>query len=309
MKDYREYSPGVHKLIHHLGHLKSIVAKEHIAPIHISVWPTMKCQFKCTYCCCKNETDREKEIDLLEFKNALNILGKYGTKAVEFSGGGEPTLWGQFNEGVQHAYNLGMKVSLITNGLTLQDIPKNVIDKFSWIRVSLQSLRHAEGLNFKNVSTKISCSFIIPDYISIPSIKYLYDFAVNNNIIIRVATKKPCSESLEVAVEKEISKYPSHIFFSSKTSGKPSGCYMAWVRAAIDWRGNFLPCPAIHLNEKDEGKIPENFPLCHIRDIESWVISTVPHDLGYRCELCNCGKDNNDLIFNLLNGVEDVDFV
>jgi len=307
--DYKQFSPGVHKLIHHLSHLNNIVAGKHIAPIHISVWPTINCQFNCSYCCCKYEADKDVEIGISEYKKAMLVLREYGTKAVEFSGGGEPTLWTHFNEGVTYTHGLGIKLSLITNGINIHEIPENILNKFEWVRISLQSIKHAKSLKLKELKARINCSFIVSEENDLLCIEDLYSFSKENNLIVRVATKKPCPEILEKESIKVISQFKDHVFFSDKRYGKPLGCYMAWVRAAIDWRGNFLPCPSIHLNEEHEGKIPEDFPLCHIRDIKDWIKNNFPHDLGYRCKLCNCGKEHNDLIFNLLNGVEDVDFV
>jgi hypothetical protein len=99
------------------------------------------------------------------------------------------------------------------------------------------------------------------------------------------------------------------LFFSDKEMGSPFGCYSAWIRGAIDWNGNFLPCPSISLNEEYEGFVPEEFILCHISKLEEWLNENPPHDLGYRCEICNCGKSNNDFIHNLLQGGTDIDFV
>lgn len=309
--DYQQYSPGVHKFVHHLDHIKNIISGKCVAPIHISVWPTIKCQFNCSYCCCRNVSDNEGEINIFDFKNAVDVFARYGTKAIEFSGGGEPTLWEHFNDGVQHVYEQGIKLSLITNGVTLKDIPRDILKMFSWIRVSLQSLSHAEKINFKDIPTRISCSYIVSEVADLDTIFDLYTFSVKNNIIIRVNTKKPCPMALIEIVKREIAKFKDNktMFFSDKEFGKPLGCYMAWVRAAIDWRGNFLPCPSMQLNKDSDGKIPDNFPLCHIKDIEQWIRNNPPHDLGYRCELCNCGKEHNDLIANLISGVEDVEFV
>ena len=63
------------------------------------------------------------------------------------------------------------------------------------------------------------------------------------------------------------------------------------------------------LNDKFDGEIPDNFALCHISELENWLINNRSRDLGYKCDFCNCGKEHNDLIYNLIKGIEDVDFV
>lgn len=305
--DSKTYSPGLHKFVHHLDHLKGIVNGDCIAPLHISVWPTIKCQFNCPYCCCKYDKNKFSELNINEFKDAVDVLVKYGTKALEFSGGGEPLLWKHFCEAVEYVYYQGIKLSLITNGIEIPNIPRYVLEMFSWIRVSLQSLNHAKKIDFKNIPTRVSASYILdkPDKI----ISDLYDFTKENDIIIRVAMKRPVTKSIENMTKNYVEKFGEPLFFSKKERGRPLGCYMAWVRAAIDWRGNFLPCPSIQLTEESEGTIPDSFPLCHISELEDWLDKNRPHDLGYRCSFCNCGKEHNDFIYNLLSEVEDVDFV
>ena len=90
--DIDSYSPGVHKLIHHHEHLSKIDKGEITGPLHVSIFPNTKCQLNCPYCCF-NKTNRENiELSLSDFCMATDILKKYGLKAMEFSGGGEP-LW------------------------------------------------------------------------------------------------------------------------------------------------------------------------------------------------------------------------
>lgn len=307
----KQYSPGLHKLIFHFDHLKKIINHEIVAPIHVSVWPTPKCQLKCSYCCCRNITDRSKELGLEEFKSTVNVLVKYGTKAIEFSGGGESLLWPYFNEAVRYVYDKGIKLSLITNGFLLHTVPQDILSKFQWIRVSIISRRQISNIDLEYVkkATRVSSSYIIGNDEDLSCIEYLFELAKQKGIIIRVAVQRPSTLQRENDVENKVNKFGEPLFFSKKESGKPLGCYMAWIRAAIDWNGNFLPCPSMQLNLDSEGKIPENFPLCHISNLEEWLKSNPLHDLGYKCKFCNCGKEHNDFVFNLLQGVEDVEFV
>lgn len=308
--NYNQFQPGTQKLIYHVEYLNKIINNEIIAPIHLSIWPTFKCQFKCEYCCCKNTPESNNELNINDFKNSIDVFEKYGTKAIEFSGGGEPLLWKDFDEAVNYCKSKNIKLSLITNGIALKDKNHDILNKFDWIRVSLQSINHANLINFKNIPTRISASYIIKTDENLNIIKKLYDFAKENNIVIRIALQRPSTGIREEEVFNEVHKFGNPLFFSKKELGKPLGCYMAWIRAAIDWNGMFLPCPSVQLNEEYEGFIPDNFKLCHINNIEDWLIKNRLHDLKYNCNFCNCGKENNDYIHNLLNGdILDVDFV
>jgi MoaA/NifB/PqqE/SkfB family radical SAM enzyme len=309
--NFESYYPGIHKFLHHLDHIKAIVNREVIAPIHVSVWPTSECQCNCSYCCCRNDLHNGGEIHINDFKKCVDVLYKYGTKAMEFSGGGEPLLWKYINEAISYAHEKGIKLSLITNGYSLKDIDDNVLSLFKWIRVSLHSFNHLNVIDFKRLSklSNINASYIVSNLKYLEELRHIHEFVKKENIIVRIAVSRPSTIEFEKAIENYVRIIGDPFFFSKKKLGVPLGCYMAWVRAAIDWRGMFLPCPSIQLNINSEGKIPENFSLCHINNLEEWLLNNKPADIGYRCEFCNCGKEHNDLIHMLFERVDDVEFV
>lgn len=309
--EYKHFSPGLHKLIHHQQHLYKIDQGDVVAPIHVSVWPTNACQLYCEYCCFGKITRDKTELNIDDFMSAIDTLTKYGTKAIEFSGGGEPLLWKSFHTAVSYVFDKHLKLSLVTNGLLLPYISREILSKFDWIRVSIQSLDYARKISFTNIPNNVrySMSFIVYDEISLKAIKDLASFSINKDIVIRVAPTRPCSREWETKVETEVNKYGYPLLFFKKEFGTPLGCYMIWLRAAIDWKGNFLPCPSIELTDESAGKIPEDFAVCHITKLEQWLLSNPPSDLGYRCSFCNCGKEMNDYIYNLMQSVENVEFV
>lgn len=311
MDNHIEYKPGLHKLIHHLDHLQKIQNKQIVGPIHLSVFPTNFCQLKCSYCCFGKTERTNSELSFEDYKIAIDTLVKYGLKATEFSGGGCPLLWSHFSEAIEYAKNKNLKLSLVTNGLALKNIRKEILEKFDWIRVSIQSEEYARKILFNKIpdNVKKSMSFIVYDNWSLNEIKNIYNFAKEKNIIIRVAPNRPCEKEWEEIVENEVKKYGYPLLFFEKEYGNSNGCYMIYIRAGLDWNGNFLPCPSIELSPEHVGKIPEDFGVCKAKDIEKWLINNTPHDLGYKCSFCNCGKNSNDFIGLLLKEVEDKDFV
>ena len=135
----KQYSPGVHKLIHHQEHLAKLEKREIVSPIHISVFPNITCQLKCEYCCFKYENKDSSELSMEDFKLAVDVLAKRGLKALELSGGGDPLLWTHFDAAVKYAKSKNLKLSLVTNGLALEKYNPELFSNFSWIRVSVQS--------------------------------------------------------------------------------------------------------------------------------------------------------------------------
>jgi len=306
------FKPGLAKLIHHQEHLAKIERGDVVGPIHLSVFPNNhKCNLSCEYCCFSKTERDSKELSIDDFCVAVDTLKKYGLKALEISGGSESLLWSNFDKAVEYTHKNDLNLSLVTNGLLLNKKSQDILSKFNWIRISIQSLKYAEKIAFDYIPDNVrkSMSFIVYDEKSLNEIKKLYQFAKDNNIIIRVAPMRPCSSLWEIAVEEETNKYGYPLLFFKKEFGIANGCYMIWIRAALDWNSNFLPCPSIELSPEHAGKIPDNFGVCKINEIEYWLKNNPPHDLKYRCEFCNCGFDTNNYIHQLLKPMEDVNFV
>jgi organic radical activating enzyme len=306
-----QYAPGLKKLIHHQEHLSKIEKREIVGPIHLSVFPNNFCQLNCEYCCFSKTQRNSDELSLSDFKIAIDTLKKYGLKATEISGGGDSLLWSNFDQAIEYAYSKNLKLSLVTNGLLLDSKSKDILEKFNWIRISVQSTEYAKKINMNHIpsNVKTSMSYIVYNKKSLSEIGKLYQFSKDKNIIIRVAPIRPCDKLWEQKVQKKVEQYGHPLIFFNKEFGTPLGCYMIYLRAALDWNGNFLPCPSIELSPEHAGKIPEDFGVCKVSEIENWLSTNRPHDLGYQCSFCNCGKNSNDYIHDLLEKMEDVNFV
>ena len=314
--------PGVRKLVQHLGHLDKMVKGEFVAPIHVSIWPTVRCQLNCSYCCCRNEDVYERSADAIggeerhtemtfeELKTAVDTLSKYGTKGIEFSGGGEPTLWPHLEKAVDYIHSKGIKISMITNALDVNHLKPETISKFAWIRISIQSLKYTQKINWQYLGehTKISFSYIVSNKEKLDEIKKIHPYSAVENVITRIAVQRPSTDERAEEVKKIVEELGWPFFWSHKEVGQPKACYMAWVRSAIDWRSTFLVCPASQLVPNSEGKIAQQFGLCHVNDLEEWLINNPPRDLKYNCKFCNCGKEHNDFVDDLVKGVEDAEF-
>jgi MoaA/NifB/PqqE/SkfB family radical SAM enzyme len=311
LEEYIQYRPGLAKLIKHTEHLGKIRNREVVGPIHLSCFVTNFCNLKCQYCCFQKTHRTNDELSYEDFCLAIDTLAKYGLKAIEISGGGESLLWSHFIPAIDYAKNKGLHLSLVSNGLLLKTIPQETLSKFDWIRLSVQSAKYAQNIAMDWIpnSVKKSMSFIVYNDHTIDELSKLYNYAKTANMIIRVAPNRPCTQEWETKILDEIKKYGYPFIGFKKEFGTPPGCYMIYLRAALNWKGEFLPCPSIELSPEYAGKIPDNFAVCKISEIEDWLIRNPPHDLGWNCSFCNCGADSNSLIHSLITPIEDVDFV
>jgi len=305
------FKPGLNKLIHHQEHLARIERGEIVGPIHVSVWPTNKCQLKCQYCCFKKTLRNDTQLSFGDFKTGIDTLVKHGLKATEFSGGGEPLLWENFEQAVLYAKTKNLHLSLVTNGLALHSVSQDILSKFDWIRVSIQSAQYARNIDMSWIPNNVrkSLSYIVNEEEDIEELERIYEFAKKYDIIVRIAPRRPCIIYWTTKVQAKVEGLGYPLLFFDKELGTPNGCYFAWIRGAIDWNGMYLPCPSIELSYGSAGKIPKDFPVCHVSDLESWLINNPPHDMGYKCDFCNCGKEVNNYMHQLLQPLEDINFV
>lgn len=137
-------------------------------PVVSHIMLTDRCQHSCAFCSVQARAGDSLEFD--DVMSYLDILIKYGLKAVILSGGGNPILYKckksgkDFNDIVDAVYERGLEIGLITNGLALvvdiktciktepltphrktwKTVSAETLDKLTWIRISMAGLDHDE---------------------------------------------------------------------------------------------------------------------------------------------------------------------
>lgn len=126
-----------------------------IISTHIS--PEGACNLKCPYCSVTYR-DTHNRISLDKIKNYVLDLKEFGLKAVILTGGGEPTLYKEFNELVDWLHSQNLSIGLITNGTQSKKIDKKVLKYFSWVRVSINIFDGwQEKINFPHEDLSDEC--------------------------------------------------------------------------------------------------------------------------------------------------------
>lgn len=105
-----------------------------ISPQLVEISLTGRCDAGCPWCF-YNELDGKDGKDIMSEMLEVNLLRmkSMGVEAINWTGGGEPTLHPDFEKFVVMAYGLGIKQGLFTNALKDPNYP---IELFDWIRVS-----------------------------------------------------------------------------------------------------------------------------------------------------------------------------
>lgn len=145
------------KILHHMDRIVSLSRGVIPAPVHVHLIISDKCNQNCAWCAYRDEgqsselfvehrangTRNENPDRYMPFGKAVEILSDLaglGVKAIEFTGGGEPTVHPECATIMDKAHSLGLKTALVTNGWQMSHYLRwRLVEGSTWIRVSLDS--------------------------------------------------------------------------------------------------------------------------------------------------------------------------
>lgn len=134
------------KIFHHFDTLSKLKNGERCNPLYIRIKPTNICNHNCYYCHYKNPyltLDEYNPTDYIPHDKMMEIIddmGKMGVKAVTFSGGGEPLVYQYIEEAMEKVLELGIDLSIITNGSMLTGRKADILAHAKWVRISIDSI-------------------------------------------------------------------------------------------------------------------------------------------------------------------------
>lgn len=165
MENLSEYSTS--KAIYHIDKIKQLRNFESIVPTELQVDLEAWCNHNCNFCSYRKDngynndmlkligaTPGEKYNDNkpigkpsnesrlpLEFAETLpKQMFECGIPSIELTGGGEPTLWPEFDKLIENLAKYNIEIALVTNGSSLSDKRIELLRKHClWIRISMDS--------------------------------------------------------------------------------------------------------------------------------------------------------------------------
>jgi radical SAM protein with 4Fe4S-binding SPASM domain len=140
---------GIHtpwKVAHHRNLLDKIRDGQPAPPLHVQLIPTNACPHNCRFCALhmsgypSNETfnDRDK-LTSEELTGIVYDCANMGVKAIELTGGGEPTVHRDFPELCSRIVQYGIKLGVVTNGTQPNDGIIDGLAAADWVRVSIDA--------------------------------------------------------------------------------------------------------------------------------------------------------------------------
>ena len=144
---------GVEKLFIHPEKMAAVLASSEkdmdtSYPISVELSLTMRCNFDCVWCSDKDlRASMDDDINLQLLSDLFKDLSEHGTRGVVIEGGGEPTIYRDFDAVLSLLEKFNLEKGLITNGST--SLKPNRLKRFNWIRVSLDSSTPEEHFKLK----------------------------------------------------------------------------------------------------------------------------------------------------------------
>ena len=145
------------KVYWHRDRLDAITRGEVPAPTQVQLIISDLCNQDCSFCAYRMSGNLSNELfgvaredgsvnnnpnRMIPYEKIVEILedaAKMGIKAIQLTGGGEPTVHPKFEQVVEKCYELGLEVGLVTNGVKLSPKAIDLLTKATWVRISVDA--------------------------------------------------------------------------------------------------------------------------------------------------------------------------
>lgn len=302
------------KLIHHLDVVKKLKEESRATPVSIQVAPTSRCNLNCVFCSNINRSKHE-DLDtdrLIAFMEEFRCLG---TKTIEWTGGGDPTMYEGINAVIYKAARLGLKQGMITNGVALsKNVKPESLKRLAWLRISMNCLDYIhDDIDIPNINGTLGFSYVVnekTDSVIFDRLKkYIDKF---KPAYVRVVPN--CQESDEeqkennIVLSELVEELGPPFFYQPKIFKKPNACYWGYLKPFILHDGYVYPCSSVVLNQNADRSFHEKYRWVHMNNL-SWMYRHAVAMSPFPTE--NCGhcvfEAQNDLVGSLIHpsGMED----
>ncbi len=276
-------------------------------PILVEIAPTGYCNADCPWCFFKDKYD-SAIIHTGTMLRVIKELAIAGIRAINWTGGGEPTLHPDLGTFIQYAHRKGIKQGIFTNAF--KEIPEQ--DKLEWVRISLTD-RGYSVINKPNISFGICINqtekytpedlrFMCLEAKKFGAIYFQIRPALIGSWNIQPYLEEP--EYLKEYSSIDFNVYTTTYKYKEATRKRDYGlCYGYHFCPSVDWKGMLGVCLyMMHDKRFILGDLNKNHFL------EIW--QGIPGHIKVLPECQNCCKNHeiNRLLFAAKN-IRQIDFL
>lgn len=300
--DNNVYISSGKKILRHLDILKKFQKEKIITPISLQIAPTSRCNLNCCFCSNANRTKHEDLPirDILDFIDSLNPL------TVEWTGGGDPSLYSDIRKAIYFCRVKGLKQGFITNGISLVDKIQKDIKYLDWIRISLNSLDYVDEVVIPiNYIGTLGFSYVLNEKTKTETLEKikLYVKKYNPKYVRIVPNCQTSSEDLKEKnsyFSKIISSWGAPYFYQSKEFDVPKRCWWGWFKPFLLHDGYIYPCSSVVLNSASDRSFNKKYRWHTMKSFLDSIKNMVYHYDCKNCDSCVFGEQNS-LIEALIN--------
>lgn len=141
------------KLLWHMPRICEFMNSGSTFPIQVELNPTNNCNMACKWCLTEYAHKKE-DMDIEALKRFLREFAELGGKSIDWTGGGEPSMYPHIDEAIQYAAEVGLKQGMMTNGLFKPSLVETLVENMTWVRVSLDSTDNDSYCEMKGVGPR-----------------------------------------------------------------------------------------------------------------------------------------------------------
>lgn len=298
------------KLMYHPKEMNKFQETGIATPIVMHIMPTSKCNLKCNFCSVKDRKNHETldfEKDIIP---VVDQLKERGLKAVILSGGGEPTIYPQFEEMINYLDSKNLDIGLITNGTKLNNQLSNTLEKLTWVRISINSLENGGKVDIPFLKNPtLGFSYVVTDITTPKMMNEIKRLTIKNDIKY-VRLLPDCVQSIESLIKnhKKVGEMTERLgepfFHQYKIPATPKSCFLGYFHPVLYCDGNIYPCDSLVLNDHKNQQFHKNFIISKGKNIGRLYDSPVSRNLVDTETMCpNCVfKRQNTLLDKIYSG-------
>lgn len=290
------------KLIHHTPAIEYIKWYKKGTPISLQIAPTSRCNLNCSFCSNANRTKHE-DLDLKDLEQFLVNMFYLGAKTVEWTGGGDPTMYEHINFMIKMSDKMKFEQGFITNGILLREkITKKNLNTLRWLRISMNCLDYVDSVDIPDIQGTLGFSYVMNDKtddellekLDIHVKKYQPEYV---RIVTNCLATSEEQNSNNLIYGKMVKSMGAPYFYQPKVFNQPENCWWCYFKPFLLHDGYVYPCSSVVLNSGADGTFHKKFRWTTMKDLP----------LMYENEMVSFSTDQCDhCVFNGQNALVDM---
>jgi MoaA/NifB/PqqE/SkfB family radical SAM enzyme len=299
------YTSTGNKLIHHPVVVSKLKWERKARPISLQIGPTSRCNLNCVFCSNANRETHE-DLEPGPLKRVIKELRFIGLKTVEWTGGGDPTLYEHINFMLSFCDAIGLEQGFISNGILLKEkIEEPNLNRLKWLRISMNSLDYVEKVDVPEIRGTLGFSYVMNDKTT-PEVLSKLDYHVGKYKpeYVRIVTNCLATDEEQKHNNWEYGKmvedWGKPYFYQPKEFERSEKCYWNYFKPFVLHDGYVYPCSSVVLNSEASGKFHSKYRWIRMTELPNVYKNQVKPFPTVNCNHC-VFKGQNDLIDMVLN--------